>query len=69
MPTNKYLLKPYEDGELVQVSDNQKSSVEGQTDAFFRQRYIRIIRKDLGGKWSLNYVVDWGSLVPLTVKK
>lgn len=71
MPTNKWLLEPYRDKEMVMVSDNQEPCKgTDHTTEQFRQRYVRIVRKNpFNGKWELTYVTSWSHLEPLTAKK
>ena len=51
-PYTRYLLHP-----LVEQGDEQ-----------FRKRYVRVIRKDASGQWSLRYVLDWTTFEPLKKK-
>lgn len=69
-PWNKYLLKPYEKGEIVKVApfEEQVSSV-GSTAELFRKRYVVVYRKDDEGKWMLKYSQGWESFDLLTTIK
>ena len=66
MNYNKYLLKPWEAGELVKVVpyEEQKSSVNTPAEEF-RKRYVNVIRKDSEGKWTLHYNWVWDLFEPL----
>ena len=57
---NKYLLKPWKEGEIVKVVpyDEQKSSCSTPLE-IFRKRYVSVIRKDEEGNWTLRYNWDW----------
>lgn len=62
-PYTRYLLHPLVDGELVKVAPWDE-----QGDEQFRRRYVRVIRKDASGQWSLRYVLDWTTFEPLKKK-
>lgn len=71
-PWNKYLLKPYEKGEIVKVApfEEQVSSPSvGTEPEQFRKRYVVIYRKDEQGKWTLKYTQGWESFDLLTTIK
>lgn len=71
-PCNKYLLKPYEKGEIVKVApfEEQVSHPSvGLTPEQFRKRYVVIYRKDEQGKWKLKYTQGWESFDLLTTIK
>lgn len=78
---NKHLLKPWEEGELVKVApfDEQKRN-DKYDDMFkyskpdnnvwnFRKRYVKVIRKDEEGKWTLVYTASWSYFNQLTKNK
>lgn len=54
---NKHLSLPYKAGEIVKVSPEQTSTI--LTPVEFSKRYVRIIRKDSEGKWSLEFSENW----------
>lgn len=67
---NKHLPKPWTKGEIVKVqpAETQKHDptydhihlrVKPYTDEEFRERFVRIIRKDSEGKWTLKQVGEW----------
>lgn len=58
---NKYLMKPYERGELVKVApfEEQKGKDESVSEEWFRKRFVVIYRKDDCGKWTLRYIQSW----------
>lgn len=59
-PFTRYLLYPLKDGELVKVAPwEEQVSTSNLTPERFRRRYVKVIRKDADGKWSLTYVLDW----------
>ena len=62
-PHTRYLLHPLVDGELVKVAPWGE-----QGDEWFRKRYVRVIRRDASGRWSLTYVLAWNMLEPLKKK-
>lgn len=64
---NKYLLRPLVSGEIVRISHNQNPSTGISAEAF-RKRYVRIVRKDDGGLWVLEFVTTWDALEPLGKK-
>lgn len=78
---NKYLIKPWKKGELVKVApfeqqvrnskyDHMFKYVEPETDPnYFRKRYVRVIRKDENGEWTLNYCAGWENFDLLTSNK
>lgn len=79
-PYNKHLLKPWKKGEVVKVVSfeeqvpNRKHQdmfkyTEPMSDEDFRKRYVKVIRKDDEGKWSLVYTEGWKSFDLLTNKK
>ena len=71
-PWNKYLLKPYEKGEIVKVDQFEEQvshpSVVSSPEQF-RKRYVVIYRKDEEGKWTLKYTQGWESFDLLTTIK
>ena len=64
---NKYLLRPLVGGEIVRIARNQNPSTDISAEAF-RKRYVRIVRKDNGGLWVLEFVTTWDALEPLGKK-
>lgn len=64
---NKYLLRPLVSGEIVRISHNQNPTTDISVEAF-RKRYVRIVRKDDGGLWVLEFVTTWDALEPLGKK-
>jgi len=79
-PNNKHLLKPWKKGEVVKAASfeeqvpNRKYQdmfkyTEPMSDEDFRKRYVKVIRKDDEGKWSLVYTESWKSFDLLTNKK
>jgi len=61
---NKYLLKPYTEGEIVKVVEAEKQVPNDETMSieFYRKRYVKIVRRDEDGKFTLNYVIQWQGL-------
>jgi len=70
---NKFLLRPYLEGEIVRVQpaelqkpnrqyDHLYEHVKPITDDFFRARFCAILRKDDNGKFSIPYTIQWRSL-------
>ena len=68
--SNKYLLKPYREGEIVKVQEAEEQKpnhefdhmfhhVKPCSDEWWRKRYLRILRKGDDGKFSLPYVISW----------
>lgn len=77
---NKHLLKPWKKGEVVKVASfeeqvpNRKYQdmfkyVGTISDEDFRRNYVKVIRKDDEGKWSLVYTESWKSFDLLTNNK
>lgn len=66
---NKYLLKPYEVGEVVKVAP-----IEEQFPArkdmmplqLFRQKFVKVYRKDESKEYKLPYVASWETFELLT---
>ena len=68
---NKHLLKPWKKGELVKVApfeeqvrndkyDDQLKYVKPDNNPLhFRQKYVKVIRKDDNGEWTLTYIAGW----------
>lgn len=80
MSYNKHLLKPWKSGEVVRVADfeeqvpcrkyeNNFKFATPMSDELFKKRYVKVIRKDEEGKWSLVYTQNWNSFDLLTNKK
>lgn len=65
--TNKHLLKPFVEGELVKVHENQEPETK-TTPEVFKRNYVRVIRKDKEGAWTLVYVESWSSFKLLKAK-
>ena len=58
---NKYLLKPYTEGEIVKVAPmEEQHSTLNTSDEVFRQKYVKVYRKDEDNNYTLPYVCDWG---------
>lgn len=64
---NKYLLRPFVGGEIVKIARDQNPSTSISVEEF-RKRYVRIVRKDDGGLWVLQFVTTWDALEPLGKK-
>lgn len=64
---NKYLLRPLVGGEIVRIARDQNPSTGISVEAF-QKRYVRIVRKDDGGLWVLEFVTTWDALEPLGKK-
>lgn len=61
-PWNKYLLKPYTEGEIVKVAPYEEQvphPTTKLTNEKFRGRYVVVYRKDVDGKWTLKYTEGW----------
>lgn len=58
--SNKHLLKPWVKGEVVKVLpyEEQKGTC-GDPEERFRRTYVRVLRKDDEGKWTLTYTWNW----------
>ena len=67
-PFTRYLPHPLKDGELVKVAPWEEQVSQTSTPEQFRRRYIKVIRKDADGRWSLTYVLDWEAFEPLKRK-
>ena len=77
---NKHLLKPWKAGEIVRVAPFEEQVRNTAYDHMFkyckpdnnpehfRQRYVKVIRKDDEGKWTLVYTEGWESFDLLTTK-
>lgn len=63
---NKCLPKPWEKGELVKVLpiSEQIPSTDISVENF-RKQFVRVIRKDGNGQWTLKYTWDWEIFEPL----
>ena len=80
-PWNKHLLKPWKKGEVVKVAPFEEQVRNDKYDdkfqfckpnndpEHFRQRFVKVIRKDENGQWSLEYTEGWRSFDLLTIKK
>lgn len=64
---NKFLIKPFEVGEMVRVVDfdSQQSVTKNLDKVKFLSQYVNIIRKDKNGKFTVRYTVAWDILEPL----
>ena len=68
-PWNSHIQKPWVEGEVVMVSENQKpSNFLRCSESYFRNRFVRVLRKDAQGKWTLEYVSSWDNF-NLLIKK
>ena len=67
-PFTRHLLHPLKDGELVKVAPWEEQVSKIMTPEQFRRRYVKVIRKDEDGKWSLIYGLDWDTFEPLKRK-
>lgn len=68
---NKFLLKPWVNGEIVKVLpfDEQTKGrehyqekfkfVKIDSDSEFRKKFVKVLRKDDDGKWNLCYIESW----------
>lgn len=68
---NKYLQKPFTEGEIVKIVpyDEQHSiGVQMEKSRFLRQ-YINILRKDSNGKFTIRYTASWEIFEPLKKNK
>jgi len=76
---NKYLPKPWKKGEVVKIApfeeqipnhkyDGKFKYAKGYNDEEFKQRFVKVIRKDDKGKWNLVYTESWRSFDLLTNK-
>lgn len=70
---NKYLPEPWREGEIVKVqpAENQRCDhtydsmtprVEPCTDEFWRERYCKIWRRDIDGKFTRSCSLEWQAL-------
>lgn len=77
---NQHLLKPWKKGEIVKVApfeeqvpnrkhDDVFKLVKPHSVEFFRKRYVKVIRKDDDGQWSLVYTASWSNFDLLTKQK
>lgn len=78
---NKYLLKPWKKGELVKVIPFEKQVRNNKYDDMFkhitpstdlnsfRERFVRVVRKDDNGNWTLIYSAGWEIFDLLTNNK
>lgn len=69
-PYNKHLLKPWKKGEIVKVAPIEEQVPNRKYDDTFkfakpitlenfRKCYVKVIRKDEEGKWTLTYTAGW----------
>ena len=77
---NKHLMKPWKKGELVKVAPFEEQVRNDKYDDMFkyvkpdnnpenfRKKYVKVIRKDEKGEWSLVYTESWGIFDLLTNK-
>lgn len=78
---NKHLLMPWKKGELVKVApfeeqvrnsnyDDQLKYVKPDNDPLnFRQKYVKVIRRDENGEWTLTYTAGWNIFDMLKTNK
>ena len=70
---NKYLPKPYREGEIVKVQpmeaqkpnhmyDHMTLRIPPTTDESFNNSYVRIIRKDSDGRFTHPCALEWSAL-------
>lgn len=57
-PFNKHLLKPWKKGEIVKVHPEQTSAIQ-TPDKKFRKQFVKVVRKDVDGHWTLVYTAPW----------
>lgn len=66
VPWNKYLLKPFEKGEIVKVLPiNEQVPTANITVEQFRRQFVRVLRKDENRQWNLRYTFVWEIFEPL----
>ncbi len=68
---NKHLSKPWTVGEIVKVApeeDQHSSPLVGTPTSIWRSKYVKVIRKDNEGKWSIVNVNEWNTFELLTKK-
>ena len=57
---NKHLLKPWDKGELVRVLPiSEQIPSTNMSVEHFRRKFVKVIRKDENGKWTLRYTWSW----------
>lgn len=63
---NKHLLKPWEKGELVRVLPiSEQIPSTNMSVEHFRRKFVKVIRKDENGQWTLRYTWSWEIFEPL----
>ena len=63
---NKHLLKPWEKGELVRVLPiSEQIPSTNMSVEHFRRKFVKVIRKDESGQWTLRYTWSWEIFEPL----
>ena len=63
---NKHLLKPWEKGELVRVLPiSEQIPSTNMSVEHFRRKFVKVIRKDEIGQWTLRYTWSWEIFEPL----
>ena len=63
---NKHLLKPWEKGELVKVLPiSEQIPSTNMSVEHFRRKFVKVIRKDENGQWTLRYTWSWEIFEPL----
>ena len=63
---NKHLLKPWEKGELVRVPPiSEQIPSTNMSVEHFRRKFVKVIRKDESGQWTLRYTWSWEIFEPL----
>ena len=65
---NRYLLRPWSQGEIVKVLpfEEQKSSVSGDPGDKFRKWYVSVLRKTDEGSRTLKYTWSWNIFEKIT---
>ena len=63
---NKHLLKPWDKGELVRVLPiSEQIPSTNMSVEHFRRKFVKVIRKDESGQWTLRYTWSWEIFEPL----
>ena len=63
---NKHLLKPWEKVELVMVFHISEQILSTNMSVeHFRRKFVKVIRKDESGQWTLRYTWSWEIFEPL----
>lgn len=65
-PFNQYLSEPWKEGEIVKVCPlEEQVSACGTKVTTFRKQYVKVLRKDKAGDWSLIYTAPWEYFEPI----